>query len=184
MNVTKVITHREQLGYWLNDNGLLGTGVEVGCAFGQYSARILSQWKGKAHYMVDPWENLPDSEYREAHTGIDYNSWYDSCQGLAKSDGRVTLIRLRSVEAAKQFEAHSLDFVYIDGNHDYGFVMQDLDAWFPKVKAGGLIGGHDFYDKFDGGHFCGVASAVLRWMAEHGMPFTVTPCTSWWAIKQ
>lgn len=183
MNTTKVLTHRESLGYWLNENGLLGEGAEIGCAFGQNASRILSTWKGSKLNLVDPWENLPNTEYQEAHEHVDYEDWFKCCLKLSMDDPRASLIRKRSADAAPDFRTGSLDFVYIDGNHDYAFVMQDLDLWYPKIKVGGLISGHDFYDSHEGGHWCGVASAVLRWMKEHNMVFSVTPCTSWWAIK-
>lgn len=177
------ISHREQLGYWLNEMQLLGSGAEIGCAYGYFSGKVLSQWKGKKLYMIDPWTNLPDSEYREQHATVDYELWYKECQKLAHDDPRVQLIRKRSVEAAADFEPNSLDWVYIDGNHDYGFVMQDLDAWFPKVRIGGIICGHDFYNAKTDGHWCGVADAVIRWMGEHTKVFTVSPCSSWWCAR-
>jgi predicted O-methyltransferase YrrM len=55
-----------------------------------------------------------------------------------------TFIRQFSVEAAKGFDDGSLDFVYIDGAHDFSNVVNDLAAWTPKVKKGGLICGHDY----------------------------------------
>lgn len=183
MNTTKTLTHRESFGYWLNEAGLIGDGVEIGSAFGNYSSRILSVWKGRNLFMVDPWENLPDTEYRENHKDVPYDNWYKSCQHLAASDPRAVLIKKRSAEAAPDFKHSSLDFAYIDGNHDYAFVMQDMDLWYPRIKPGGVLCGHDFYDRMDGGAWCGVCSAVLRWMQEHNMVFSVTPCTSWWAIK-
>lgn len=177
------LTHRESLGYWLNQAHLVGSGVEVGCAFGQFASRVLSQWTGQRYFMVDPWENLPKEEYPEDHEHVDYEDWFKCCSKLAEDDKRVTLLRKRSLEAVSEFKTASLDWVYLDGNHDYRFVMEDLDAWFPKIIRGGLICGHDFYNTKEGGHWCAVADAVLRWMKEHNTVFTVTPCTSWWAIK-
>lgn len=182
MNVTKVLTHRESLGYWLNENGLLGKGVEVGSAFGQFAGRILSTWKGQELYLVDPWKSHP--EYTEAHSHVNFDEWYAACQKLASDDPRAKLIRNFSVEAAKEFKNNELDFAYIDGNHDYSFVLADLDSWYPKVKPGGLIGGHDFYSSHEGGACCDVDRAVIRWAKERGIVFSVTPCTSWWVIKQ
>ena len=183
MNVNKVLTHWESLGYWLNEANLLGSGVEVGAAFGLFSSRIASVWKGKQLFMVDPWTNLPTTEYFEGHAEVDYEQWYRDCQGLAAADSRITLIRKRSAEAAPDFTVNSLDWVYIDANHDYAHVMQDLDLWYPKVKVGGLVGGHDFYLCTTPPHFCEVEAAVLRWTKEHNVVFSVTPCTSWWFIK-
>jgi hypothetical protein len=184
MNTTGVLTHRESLGYWLNDRGLLGAGVEVGSAFGQFAGRILSTWKGKELYMVDPWEKQSESAYME-HTNntAPFDQWYQQCLQLSRQDDRVMLMKRLSVDAAKMFKDAQLDFVYIDGNHDYGHVMEDLDAWWPKVKLGGLVGGHDCYDNDRDGACCAVWSALKRWTTEHNVVFSVTPCTSFWMIK-
>lgn len=48
------------------------------------------------------------------------------------------------MEALKQFKDNSLDFVYIDGNHDYQFVLDDITGWTKKVKMGGAVAGHDY----------------------------------------
>ena len=61
------------------------------------------------------------------------------------------------MDAVKFFDDKSLDFVYIDGNHEYSYVMEDLIFWFEKVKINGIMAGHDF------GNREGVYSAVNAW---------------------
>jgi predicted O-methyltransferase YrrM len=65
---------------------------------------------------------------------------------------------MTSVEASKLFEDKTLDFVFIDGAHDYDSVFDDIHHWFPKVKVGGYISGDDLdwrgvnmavYDNFE-----------------------------------
>jgi predicted O-methyltransferase YrrM len=56
-----------------------------------------------------------------------------------------TAVRLTSVEAAATYEDSSLDFVFIDADHSYESVREDIIAWWPKVKAGGIISGHDYH---------------------------------------
>jgi hypothetical protein len=178
------LTHREMLGYWLNDAGLLGDGVEVGSAFGQFAGRIMATWKGTSLHLVDPWDNLPPTEYPENHAAVNFDSWRLECEQLAVQDPRAVLVKKRSTEALPDFKDASLDFVYIDGNHEYVHVMEDMMGWFPKLKRGGLLGGHDFYISKEGGAFCEVGLAVMRWMKERNMNFWLTPaCTSWWCLK-
>jgi hypothetical protein len=69
----------------------------------------------------------------------------------------VNIIHADSIEASKQFEDKSLDFVFIDGSHLYEAIRADIDAWLPKVKIGGYIGGHDIDGPED---FNGVRQAV------------------------
>ena len=49
-----------------------------------------------------------------------------------------------SLDFCKTIEDQSIDLVYIDGNHSYSFVKEDIAHWMPKIKNGGIIGGHDW----------------------------------------
>jgi len=177
-----MINHREALGFWLNQMGLKGTIVEVGSAEGVFARSVLSQWQGQRMFLVDPWDKQDPEVYKEKQPD-NYAAWYESCVALAEHDKRVTLLKMLSVEASTKFANGFLDLVYIDGNHSHRAVMEDMDAWWPKVKTGGIMGGHDFLTKTDEGWFSEVDSAVVRWTKEHNVAFHVTPCTSWWCIK-
>ena len=56
----------------------------------------------------------------------------------------VTPLRMMSAQAARLFDDESIDFCFIDGDHRYKAVIEDLCCWFPKIRPGGLIGGHDY----------------------------------------
>jgi hypothetical protein len=56
------------------------------------------------------------------------------------------MVRASSEIASNMFQDESLDFVYIDANHAYDFVKQDIELWYPKVKKGGYLWGHDYID--------------------------------------
>ena len=58
---------------------------------------------------------------------------------LVKKFKNVEIIRKTSAEASKDFGDESLDFVYLDGDHSYEAVKADLEALYPKIKAGGYI---------------------------------------------
>ncbi len=179
----KTPNNRTELPQFLNENGLTGSMVEIGVAFGGFAKEVLSTWKGRAYFMVDPWENQPKEVYKERTEGIPYNAWFAQCEEMARNDKRIQIIRDYSVNAAKQFPDSYFDCVYIDGNHCYEAVVSDLEAWWPKVKSGGLFSGHDCYNVTTDGHYCEVLRAIEGRSGVYNHSFTITPCTSWWTIK-
>ena len=65
-------------------------------------------------------------------------------ENMESVEGTYTALRMTSVEAAKGYEDESLDFVFIDGSHDYDSVCTDIGVWFPKMKKSGVMAGHDY----------------------------------------
>ena len=53
--------------------------------------------------------------------------------------------KMTSEEASTKFINESLDFIFIDGSHTYEDVKQDIHLWYPKLKYGKIIAGHDYY---------------------------------------
>lgn len=60
-------------------------------------------------------------------------------------EGYYRDMRMPSMEAVQKFENESLDFVFIDGSHEYEDIKDDIISWLPKVKRGGVLAGHDYY---------------------------------------
>ena len=56
-------------------------------------------------------------------------------------------IKLPSERAAALFADASVDFVYLDGDHGGAAVRRNLEAWFPKIRSGGVLAGHDYLNK-------------------------------------
>lgn len=175
---------REELGLWLNRNELLGSGAEVGSSMGDFARQILTQWQGTRLWLIDPWEKQDSAIYQEStNDTAPFHLWRASCETIAASDNRVALMPKLSHDAAPIFHDRELDFCYIDANHSYEAVLQDLTDWWPKIKDGGLLGGHDFLNKLDEGWCCRVSDAVTQWCRDRELTFTVTPCSSWWIRK-
>lgn len=93
-------------------------------------------------------------------------------------EGYYTAIQGDSAETASLYEDESLDFVFIDASHDYESFKKDLFAWFPKVKIGGLIGGHDYANPYPG-----IVKAVQDHLVANGETVGVTPSTCWFTTK-
>lgn len=125
-------------------------GVEVGVFTGELSKRLLTR-PDLTLYMVDSWiEHHKDSEYAKTdyHGTLskDYQaSLKEHTAAITSFAGeRAKIIQKDSVLAAKDFEDQSLDFVFLDADHNYEAVKGDIKAWMPKIKDGGWISGHDY----------------------------------------
>lgn len=128
-----------------------GLGVEVGTFKGQFSKEIMQVWDGTL-FMVDVWKEL-GNEYIDAsnHKNFEGGVYHECMKNIEGYEDRAIMIRSTSKIASNFFEDNSLDFVFIDANHAYEFVKEDISLWFPKVKKGGLVMGHD-YLKMDWSH--------------------------------
>lgn len=122
-----------------------GKGAEIGTFQGAFSKHILEGWSGTL-YMIDVWNAIDDYEDISNHTNFENKIYLDAMNSIKGMEDRGIMIRSTSEKAAEIFPDNSLDFVYIDANHSYNYVVQDLELWYPKVKFGGLVMGHDYLD--------------------------------------
>lgn len=178
----KKFSHRTQLGEFLNSRGFTGKGVEVGTLFGAHATDILKTWKGHLH-CVDPWQNQPESVYFDGANKHDMNSVFAQvCASLGRNP-KCTLLRMMSLNAVGMFDDGELDFVYLDGNHGLDHIRADIAAWWPKVKIGGLVCGHDYFTRYDNDTDSDAGTAVAELSEALGIRVHVTWDTSWWFIK-
>lgn len=127
-------------------------GVEVGVWRGIMSRELFALRPNLKLHLVDPWKTgEPGTDWWESGSVMPARpqELYDAAYKRAlqttefASDRRV-VHHMNSVEAAEEFKAKSLDFVFIDGDHSFSGVVADIVAWLPKIKTGGWIGGHDW----------------------------------------
>jgi hypothetical protein len=104
-------------------------GVEVGVEEAVNALITLTEWDEILRFYLVEINPFCEKKIRER---------------LETYEDKFRLILKPSVEAAKDFKDYSLNFVYIDGDHRYESVKEDLIAWYPKVMIGGMISGHDF----------------------------------------
>jgi FkbM family methyltransferase len=180
------IPGREELPFLLNERRLFGCGVKVGVKEGEFSEHILREWWGAHLISVDPRSaDAPENYVDIANVPQEpHEAFYrKTVQRLAQFGTRSSIWRTTSAEAAARIPHHSLDFVYLDARHDFASVMEDLHAWFDKVRPRGIIAGHGYLD----GHFAagvfGVKSAVDKFFGERDIPVYCTlldePWVSW-----
>ena len=179
-----VIESRDHFPTWLTIQKFTGIGVEIGTYYGQWAEHVLKNWNGNL-IGVDPYINYPKEEYLDGCNLVDLEeARYQALHVLKPFGERFSLMRMPSMEAVLEFEDGSLDWVYLDGNHDYKHVFEDMNAWWPKVRRGGVLGGHDFMFRDDHLQRCGVEQAVKDFVASNpDLSYTTTPCSSWWIHK-
>jgi len=122
-----------------------GKGVEIGTFKGQFSQEILQNWGGTL-YMVDVWRPLGDEYLDSSNHSEHIDAYSETIKNISGYEDRGIMIRATSEKGSEIFVDNSLDFAYIDANHAYDFVVQDIKLWYPKVKSGGYLCGHDYFD--------------------------------------
>lgn len=176
--------HRELIELWRE----LGytVGAEIGTEGGKYAEEICRGVPGVKLHCVDPY--LAYSRYKDHVSQARLDGFYFAArERLSQFDAHF--IRAASLDAVKQFAPGSLDFVFIDGNHHFDYVVQDIIAWAPIVRAGGIVAGHDY--KPEGSEQTpipfGVIEAVNAYTAAHKIsPWFVVKgdkCPSWFWVK-
>lgn len=154
------------------------TVAEIGVQRAYFALEILTRCPGVVSYTgVDLWmtqENYDDGSNKDNET--QNVIFADARERLAPFGERVHLWRQDSVAAATRVLDGSLDFVYLDARHDYRSVQDDILAWAPKVRAGGILAGHDYLDateidgawvKYKDGSSSHVSKAVRSAVSEY-----------------
>ena len=115
---------------------------------------------------------------------------------LAGNEDRFTWHVKVSHQAVLEFEDCSMDFIYIDADHSYEGVKYDVNAWWPKVKMGGIIGGHDYNMGWEARaphetptwrNAHGVVTAVNEFVEQNKLDLgsaTDGSQSDWWVIKR
>ncbi len=180
------VENRNQLSLLLNKLGLEGIGAEIGVEKGLYSEVLLGYSKLKKLYLIDPWKHFEGyNDPCNVNDGLQQQKFEETQKRLSKFIGRFEIVRMVSNDAVKLFADNSLDFVYIDANHSYKNVLSDINAWFPKVKKGGIIGGHDFMDDNTTTGVYGVRRAVNEYFKNWKGEIYITPeeYPTWYLVK-
>lgn len=116
-------------------------GAEIGVWQGAFSEAICRDNPGVELWCVDAW--MVYNEYVDFQVQLELEEAFERTKGRLR-DYNTHIVRAWSLEAAKQIPDASLDFVYIDANHDKPHIGDDITAWSPKVRPGGIVSGHDY----------------------------------------
>jgi predicted O-methyltransferase YrrM len=153
----------------LPKNGVI---IEIGSFMGLSSiimaSALLSNNNYKAKiYCVDTWEGSPEHKnLDEVKSKQLYEIFLENIKKY-KVNSIIYPIRKPSVEAANEFEDLSADFIFIDGDHSYESCYSDLVSWYPKLKEGGILFGHDCVPG------SGVSEAVEKFSKEYNINYKI-----------
>lgn len=157
-----------------------GTGVEVGTFEGYNALGACRFSKLETLYCVDPYKEYvcEIGAYMETFSQEVWDDFYLLAQKRLK-DYPAKFLRMTSKEGS-EFLPDDLDFVYLDGDHSTQAVLKDIRLWYPKVKVGGLLGGHDAVESE-------VKQALTQWVIENNLKYAgliQARWNDWWIVKE
>lgn len=135
-------------------------GVEIGTRFGYNAKHILKNLNIKKLYLIDPY--IPNTP------GFRKHSYFIAKNRLRKYEDKIKFILNYSYHSY-MLVPNNLDFVYIDGNHQYEYVLRDITIYYKKLHCNGVLCGHDFDSK-------GVSRAVVEFALEHDLTYMTSYC--------
>ena len=154
------------LAAWFRRLPMPIVGAEVGVFDGHTSENLLRALPQLSLWMVDPWKPFPGQEVFGEMNVERFEQMKDAALWWTEfARDRRFVLPEASPGAASRFADGSLDFVFIDGDHFYESVRADLQAWWPKVRPGGLLTGHDYGIFLDTTGEWGVRRAVDEFAA-------------------
>ena len=157
------------------------TFVEVGCKEGRTTGHILKAIPDSQVIAIDPWiVQAPSADAtRETYEKWDFAKIEaDFWKNVGENKDRCTMLQMTSAEVRKNIPLKDgFDLVFIDALHDYDSVYEDIRLWWPKVRVGGMLCGHDFNHQWPG---------VERAVADsfNLMQVGVTSDSVWFVLKQ
>jgi predicted O-methyltransferase YrrM len=163
------------------------TGVEIGTKSGRFAERLCAGIKSLKLATVDPWLSYGWYQTQKSWSQEKMDQYHRMAIKKLKKY-HCQIIKGKSEDFVNTVKDQSFDFVYIDGNHEYRHVLQDLALWCPKIRPGGIVSGHDFYDDIDEPRRCQVKKAVLEYVRKNRVnPWFVLkgdPSLSWFWVKE
>lgn len=160
--------NRKELAEYFNELGFK-MGAEVGVFDGHYSLVLCQSIPNLKLYGIDPYTVYKG--YRDHKFISSMERAENTARNRLKGFDYI-FIKQFSDKAVQQFENGSLDFVYLDGNHRYEYIKQDIDLWTPKVRRGGIVSGHDYLITPSGND--GVIRAVNDYVNKNGYELRLT----------
>jgi hypothetical protein len=183
VQLLRTLATRQELAHLANSLNLTGRAAELGVWRGEFAEPNLKTWKGQLYVLVDLWTRSDCVNGNQSMCVYGFNAT-DGGRAERDFDKMITKLRMQrlgpkhqnryqllqnsTLEAAKQFPDGHFDWIYLDATHTYDAARKDLEAWYPKVRLGGLISGHDYqfqHQSIGDGYVFGVKDAVDEFAA-------------------
>lgn len=178
-NIRPMILYLNEWVYPNMEKNLVG--IEIGTAGGDNAKNMFESLSMEKLYIIDPY--VP---YLQDTKKIDYSPDEIKMKSILKDYwDKIIFYRDYSENVYNKIPDNSIDFIYIDGNHQYEFVKKDLELYYKKLKNFGVIGGHDFCTDS-----IGVIKAVIEFQEKHSEEFSDIKQKKharepdWWLIKK
>ena len=147
LNSNIEVNNRYDIHKLINSSDFSGSYVEIGVAKGVFTKYICENTSLSKLMLVDPYKNFDTKDFLDSMNYLEMESLLNSCKNnLFNYRHRVKFIRKTSTDAISEIDDNSVDVVYIDGNHAYTFVLDDLKNYWPKLRSGGIMFGDDVYE--------------------------------------
>ena len=145
------IKTREDIPSFLQESGMK-VGAELGVQRGIFSLHTLLNWPSCTKYvLVDLWSQHSNYEdLANVDTAQQGNITQQMLTSLKRFQDKIEICRNHTTACATQYPDNFFDYIYVDARHDYKGVSEDLVAWWPKLKDGGVFAGHDYVSNDDG----------------------------------
>ncbi len=120
-------------------------GIEIGVEGGTLSSYLLKHCSNITKlYCIDPWKHFPNSKFDGSKPQESHDYHYKRFLQLTEPyKDRCVVLKMISDEAIYYIK-EKVDFIFIDGEHSYDFILRDIINYLPLLKTGGWIGGHDY----------------------------------------
>lgn len=196
---TKVshLDNRYDLPFLLKEMGLNNRGVEIGVGTGDYSYSLIKDGQFSEFYSIDTWDDITPDSFNADGSNV-FHVWGDECykisqEKLAEFGEKSKILRSTSADASTKFDNDYFDFIYIDADHTLEAVRNDIQNWYPKLRSGGMLAGHDYLDDklvWENGSYSmfGVISAVTEFSEKKQLQVYIikeknNQFHSWYLIK-
>ena len=177
---------------------------EVGVLEGDSAASVLDTLKPSRMTLVDTWKPYPEGrptpptpewDKHALRTVLELEEMYgrvlarfpvDCSDGTNRlpNETSVGIVRMESVEFAARYGFDDYDVAFIDADHRYDTTKADIEAYWPLVKSGGLLMGHDYNSRAEKSRgYWGVKRAVDEFALNNGLEVNSASQKIWWIKK-